>query len=88
MVPDSHIEAALRSAASSVVDSLLLFEPQQWGLPPFADAPPSSTVPLPAPAHTATATATATADVASASSAASSPLSQVQAEPESVAALA
>ena len=90
MVPDSHIEPALRSAASSVIDSLLFFNPLQWGLPPFKDAPANSAALL-APADTAITTTTATATVAAAaaaSSAASTALSQVQAEPESVVALA
>lgn len=39
MVPDPQITPELRSEATLVLNSLLEFKPEEFGLPPFDDAP-------------------------------------------------
>ena len=37
MVPDPNLDKALHAGADQVLESLLQFRPEEWGLPPFDD---------------------------------------------------
>ncbi|MFO1351758.1 MAG: HAD-IA family hydrolase [Gammaproteobacteria bacterium] len=39
VVPDPHMDKTLYQDAHEILDSLIDFEPQRWGLPPFRDQP-------------------------------------------------
>lgn len=41
MVPDPRLDSSFHAAADQVIKSLMDFNPAEWGLPPFEDAPTS-----------------------------------------------
>lgn len=41
MVPDANLDRALHAGADLVLETLLDFRPEEWGLPPFDDAGPA-----------------------------------------------